>query len=104
MTHKEVFIKEFSQFKDRDVKNILWITIALNSAMLIFDYFVSKDDFIYYLVDRLFINCGISLLLLIFYNSKVVRKNFVYIGFGIYIITGVGQILLLLVESNIYYF
>lgn len=104
MTHRDIFIREFSKFKKREIVNLLLLTAALNLIALFFDYFVVGDDFYYYVIDRCFINCTISLLLIIFFNNKYVQKYFVYIGFGIYIITGVGQILLLLVQNNPYYF
>jgi len=104
MTHKDVFLKEFSKFKARDVKMMLLITIVLNCIMLIFDYFGSRADFIYFFIDRCVINGGFALLLILFFDNKYIKKYFVYIGFGIYIATGLGQILLLLVRCNEYYF
>lgn len=104
MTHKEVFVKEFSKFKSKDIKIMLLITILLNCIALIFDYLVSGPDFIYFFIDRFVINCGIALFLIIFFNNKYIKKYFVYIGFGIYIITGLGQIFLLLAQCNVYYF
>lgn len=104
MTHRDIFIREFSKFKKKDIIYLLLMTVAINLIALFFDYFIAGGDFYYYLIDRCFINCTISLLLIVFFNNKYVQKYFVYIGFGIYIITGVGQILLLLVQNNPYYF
>lgn len=104
MTHKDIFLKEFSKFKKSDIRALLLTTILLNSIMLITDYFVSGTDFRFYIIDHILINCSISLILLIFYDNKFIKKNFVYLGIAMYVITGYGQILLLLANSNVYYF
>jgi len=103
MTHKDIFLKEFSKFKKKDVNLFLLAAIILNLTMLIFDYFVSGDDFIYYVIDRGFINCGLTLLAIILSNNKFVYKNFVYVGLAIYVVTGAGMILLFLVNYSPYY-
>ncbi len=100
MTHRDVFLKEFSKFKTKDIRLMLLITIILNCIALGFDYFVSESDFIYFFIDRFVINCGIAFLLILFFDNKYIKKYFVYIGFGLYIITDLGQISLLLVQSK----
>jgi len=104
MTHKDIFLKEFSKYKKSDIRTLLLITIVLNFIMLITDYFVSGSDFWYYFIDRFVVNCSISFFLFIFYDNKLIKKYFVYLGIAIYLITGYGQILLLLANSNVYYF
>lgn len=87
----------------KNIKFLLIMTIIVNIVMLVFDYFYSRELLLYFFIDRVLVNCSITILILVFLNHDFVKKNIIHMIAFLYLVTIIGMSILLHLNFTLYY-